>query len=194
MPKLRDFDPQYMPSETAGVSRFVENQIGSLVESALDIGLSVHTLSRLMGNALRSHLPFQISTGFATADEGLEMLLTAEGGCVDVNEARLLFRKPGGVTRQALAAQIRKGHVLAYRSGGGDYRVPVWQFRKEGGVLEGLPEILAAIREKLDAENPLTAFSFLLQAHPMTGGKPPLETLKAGKLEDVLAAVEADAH
>jgi hypothetical protein len=113
---------------------------------------------------------------------------------VEVGEARLMFRKPGGVTRQALATQIRKGNVLAYRSGGGDYQVPVWQFRPEGGVLNGLPEVLAAVRDKLDDSQPLTAFAFLLQAHPLTGGRPPLEALKEGRLEAVLAAVEADAR
>jgi hypothetical protein len=120
--------------------------------------------------------------------------LEAEGGCVDVATARLLFRKPHGVTRQALSLQIRNGKLLAYRSGGGDYLLPVWQFRPEGGVWDGLSEVLATVREKLDAESPLTAFAFLLQAHPLTGGLPPLAALREGRLSEVLAAVEADAR
>lgn len=194
MNKVREIGAMYSAPAVPEASRFVETQIHSLVAGALDFGLSVGTLSRLMGNALRSHLPERVAVGHATADEGLAALLDAEGGCVEVSEARLLFRKPGGVTRQALAAQIRKGNVLAYRSGGGDYLVPVWQFRREGGVLEGLPETLAAIHEKLDAESTLAAFSFLLQAHPLTGGKTPLAALREGRLAEVLAAVEADAR
>lgn len=191
---VNEIQATYMSGGAAEASRFVETQIHSLVDGALDFGLSVRTLSKLMGNALRDRMPQRMAAGHATADEGLESLLEIEGGCVDVSEARHLFRKPGGVTRQALATQIRNGNVLAYRSGGGDYLVPVWQFRREGGVVAGLPEVLAGIREKLDAESPLTAFAFLLQAHPLTGGKPPLEALRAGRLADVLAAVEADAR
>lgn len=194
MSTLRDFEAPYRVGGDVEAGRFVENQIHSLVDGALEFGVSMRTLSQLMGNALRSRMPARVAAGHATADEGLAYLLEAEGGCVDVGEARLLFRKPGGVTRQALAAQIRKGNVLAYRSGGGDYLVPVWQFRPEGGVLAGLPEVLAEIRGKLDAESPLTAFAFFLQAHPLTGGKPPLDALRAGRLAQVMAAVEADAR
>ena len=194
MDKLRDIEATYFVGGTAEAGRFVETQIHSLVDGALDFGVSMRTLSQMMGNALRSRMPMRMATGHATADEGLAGLLEAEGGCVDVGGARLLFRKPGGVTRQALAAQIRKGNVLAYRTGGGDYLVPVWQFRPEGGVLEGLPEVLAEIRAKLDEGSALTAFAFLLQAHPLTDGKPPLEALRAGRLAEVLAAVDADAR
>lgn len=182
-------------AEPAGeqLGAFVEQQLHALVEGALHVGVSMGRLSQIMGRAVRSQMPFKVATGYGTSDEGLESLLGAEGGCVEVEQARMLFRKPGGVTRQALAAQIRNGNVLACRSGGGGYAVPVWQFRPEGGVVAGLPETLAAVSEKLGAE-PLTAFAFLLQAHPLTGGRTPLEALKAGQLAAVLAAVDADAR
>lgn len=193
MNQFRERDVEYSAAPYEA-DRFVETQLNSLVDHALAFGVTVQTLSRLMGNALRAHLPEKVAAGHAMADEGLAALLDAEGGCVDVSEARMLFKKPGGVTRQALAAQIRKGNVLAYRSGGGDYLVPVWQFRREGGVLNGLPEVLAAIHRDLGAAGSLTAFGFLLQAHPLTGGETPLAALRAGRLAEVLAAVAADAR
>lgn len=191
---LKEAHTLYLAGPRPPVQEFVGAQIRSLVGAALDFGVGINTLAGLIGSALRERLPERVASGYATPDEGLAALLAAEGGCVEVAEARLLFRKPDGVTRQALATQIRKGQLLAYRTGGGDYQVPVWQFRPEGGVIAGLPEVLAAIRDQLDATQPLTAFAFLLQAHPLTGGRPPLEALRAGKIAAVLAAIEADAR
>ena len=172
----------------------VSAQLRSLINVGLEFGLSLSRMTALMGEAIRERLPLLISEGHATSDEGLSALLQAEGGCVGVEKARQLFRRPHGVTRQALAQQIRSGNVLAYRSGGGDYLVPIWQFRPEGGVWEGLPEVVAAIRTQLDDKSPLTPFAFLLQAHPLTGGQPPLVALRQGKVREVLAAVAADAR
>ncbi len=192
--KLQEAAVMPHPTASLGTAEIVGAQLRSLLNVGLQFGLSLGRMTTLMGEAVREKLPFLVSSGHATPDEGLAALLAAGGGCVEVEKARHLFRKPHGVTRQALAQQIRNGHVLAYRSGGGDYLVPVWQFRPEGGVWEGLPEVMAAIREKLDGSNPLTVFAFLLQAHPLTGGRPPLEALRGGRLEEVLAAVEADAR
>ncbi|MBL9155472.1 MAG: hypothetical protein JNK37_23550 [Verrucomicrobiales bacterium] len=194
MTRLNEISVGYLTPERPEAGAVVEAQLRSLVGVAMDFGVGLTDLSRMMGDALRSRLPLPLSDGYATPDEGLVALLTAEGGCVEVGQARLLFRKPGGVTRQALALQIRNGNVLAYRSGGGDYVVPVWQFRPEGGTWEGLPEVLKAIREQIDSSSPLAAFAFLLQAHPLTGGLPPLHYLREGRLAEVLAAVEADAR
>jgi hypothetical protein len=184
----------YLPLPQVTAQAVLDAQLHSLVDVALSLGVSLKSLSGLLGNALRERLAAPVAAGHATSDEGLSALLEAEGGCVDVAAARLLFRKPHGVTRQAVSLQIRSGKLLAYRSGGGDYLLPIWQFRPEGGVWEGLPEVLAAVREHLDAESPLTAFAFLLQAHPLTGGRPPLVALREGRLAEVLAAVEADAR
>ncbi|MCA1964108.1 MAG: hypothetical protein LDL31_09215 [Prosthecobacter sp.] len=190
--KLRDIAVTYRAA-TLPSTELLSGQFRALLNAGLQLGLSLSRVSALLAEVIREKLPLEVAEGYATADEGLTTLLGAEGGCVGVEKARQLFRRPQPVTRQALAHQIRQGNVLAYRSGGGDYLVPVWQFRPEGGCWHGLPEVLAAIRAHL-GEGPLTAFAFLLQAHPLTGGRPPLEALRAGRLEEVLAAVEADAR
>ncbi len=194
MSRFKDISLGYDAPPRRGAAGVVESQLRSLVGIALDQGIALPDLTRMMGDAVRSRLGELAVEGYATGDEGLAELLRAEGGCVNVERARVLFRPPDGVTRQGLALQIRNGKVLAYRSGGGDYLVPVWQFRPEGGVWAGLPEVLAAIRAELDATSPLSAFAFLLQAHPLTGGRPPLEALREGRVDDVLAAVAADAR
>jgi len=189
---LQDDILAYRVSGDARTTDLIGAQLRSTLELGLQFGVSLERMTVMVGDVVREKLPLMVASGHATSDEGLASLLTSSGGCVEVEKARRLFRKPHGVTRQALAQQIRNGNVLAYRSGGGDYLVPVWQFRPEGGVWEGLPEVMAAIRDKLDDSNPLTVFAFLLQAHPLTGGLPPLDWLKLGRLTEVLAAVEAD--
>lgn len=182
----------YRVSGDTRTTDLIRAQLRSTLELGLQFGVSLESMTGMVGDVVREKLPLMVARGHATSDEGLAALLTSAGGCVEVEKARKLFRKPQGVTRQALAQHIRNGNVLAYRSGGGDYLVPVWQFRPEGGVWDGLPEVMTAIRNKLDDSNPLTVFAFLLQAHPVTGGRPPLEWLKLGRVSEVLAAVEAD--
>jgi hypothetical protein len=97
------------------------------------------------------------------------------------------------VSRQALNEQVKSGKLIAYRSGGGALILPVWQFRPEGGTLEGLDQVISNLREKIPGYGPMVPFTFFLQEHPVTGGKTPLDALRAGKLDQVLAAVRADA-
>ena len=111
--------------------------------------------------------------------------------CVGVRESCGLFGKHKPVTRQALIAQIRKGCVIGYRGAGGRYLIPVWQFRPGGGVLEGLPEVLRAIRTSIPGNDQMTPFAFLLQANPMTDGRSPFAALREGEIEKVLLAVKA---
>jgi hypothetical protein len=127
----------------------------------------------------------------ATAEEGLASLLGAEGGCVGVAEACERLRKPDPVTLQALNAQIRVGEIVAYQTGGGEWLVPVWQFQPEGGLLPGMRLVLQKIWEIPGAE-PLSPFAFFLQAHPLTGGKRPIDALRTGQIENVLEAVAAN--
>ena len=131
------------------------------------------------------------SDGRATPEEGCRVLLDAEGGCVSVNEACRLFRKPRPVTRRTLTAAIRKGAVIGYRTGGDHYAVPVWQFRREGGILKGLPVILHALRAKVPGCGQISPFTFFLQADPLTDGRSPLAALRDGETLKVLDAVKA---
>jgi hypothetical protein len=127
----------------------------------------------------------------AAAAEGRRSLLNAEGGCVGVSKACWLFRKPRPVTRRTLIAQIRKGAVVAYHRGGGHYAVPVWQFRSGGAVIDGLPEVLRALRSRVPGFGQISPFAFFLQADPVTDGRTPLAVLRDGETFKVLDAVKA---
>ena len=128
--------------------------------------------------------------GYASPEEGLKALLEAEGGCVGISEACGLYRKPSPVTSQTLMAQIRKGIVVSYRTTGGQYLVPVWQFRADGGLLEGLAEVLTALRAIVPGNDQLSPFAFFLQPDPSTDLCTPLAALRNGELQKVLKATE----
>jgi hypothetical protein len=171
----------------------LQNSMRSLVATAVECGVPAVAVAAFVGREIRTHISESIREAYATPEEGLTVLLHAEGGCVSVTEACKLFRKPRPVSSQALTEQIRKGSVIGYQTGGGQYLVPVWQFRPEGGVLKGLPEMLAAMRAKIPGAGYLTPFTFFLQGDPVTGGRTPLEVLRAGNLEQVMEAIEARA-
>lgn len=131
-----------------------------------------------------------VREGYATPEEGLMRLLKAEGGCVDSNEARILFRPPDGVSRQTISEKIRHGDLIAYKTGGGTFQLPRWQFRPEGGLIAGMPEVLKKIRQSMPQSSALFPFTIFLQADPVTDGQTPLDALRAGDVNQVLVAVD----
>jgi hypothetical protein len=91
-----------------------------------------------------------------------------------------------GTSRQTPLDRLKSGTLLGLRDHG-DWRFPAWQFDPGGpdGVLAGLQEVLAAL--------PGTAFakaSWLTTPHPALG-QSPVEALRAGHLQRVLAEARA---
>jgi hypothetical protein len=182
-------------SKSAGISlaalEVVRRTLHSAFAVAVESGVPVQALAGFAGEEIRPYLDEGIRTAYATPEEGLSALLEAQGGCVTVNQACRLFRKPSPVARQTLTAQIRNGNVIGYMTGGDQYVVPVWQFRRQGGVLDGLPEILRMLREQIPGADQLTPFTFFLQADPVTDGKPPILALRSGHVQKVRDALLA---
>lgn len=92
--------------------------------------------------------------------------------------ARLL-----GTSRQTPHDRAKAGTLLAVRERGG-LRFPRWQFDPEGpdGVLPGFPDVLKA----LDV-SPLAKVSWFTRPSPTLEGRTPLESLKAGEVERLIA-------
>ena len=169
----------------------IRAMLQTIAKQATDAGMSARAFAEISSEETRPFIEAGAQAGYASPAEGLAEMLNAEGGCVDVSVARQLFRRPDPVSRQAINDGIRRGELLAYRTGGDQYMLPVWQFRPEGGVIEGFPKALKILRESIPGAGPLTPFAFFLQADPMTGGRTPLEALRAGDLDQVLDAIEA---
>jgi hypothetical protein len=162
---------------------------------AVSNGKPGKTLAELIGNEIRRPIEEPSGAAYATPEEGLATLLNAEGGCADIVEATALYRIPKRPTIAAVTDHIHNGFIIAYRTGSGRYRIPRWQFNPEGGgLLDGLPAVLGALRESDPAYNQLTPFSFFLQPHPLTGLRTPLEALREGDLEAAINAATSESE
>lgn len=104
-------------------------------------------------------------------------LLASTIGTAEVNE--LL----AAGNRQTVHDRLKAGTLLKILDQG-KWRFPLWQFDADGpnGVIDGLAQVLQA----LQASN-LAKARWLQQPNPVFGGSTPLDLLRHGRLEDVLA-------
>lgn len=173
------------------VANALRLQVHSAFASAVDAGISARAFLEMVSSEARPFLEEAVREGYATPEAGLVDLLNAEGGCVDLATACKLFRRPDGVSRQTLSEKIRAGELIAYRSGGDRWLLPQWQFRPQGGLWKGLPEVLKRLRALVPEPDDLFAFTFFLQVDPLLDGKTALAALKAGEIEQVIVALES---
>jgi hypothetical protein len=115
---------------------------------------------------------------FAEAD------LKAAGGAFDIEEVRKLLN---GVTRQAVDKRINDGGLLAVPGPSGHRRFPTMQFNPDGSVVAGLKAALKA----LDFASPWAALNFLVNANDQLGGQTPIDALRQGAVERVVAAANS---
>jgi hypothetical protein len=107
-------------------------------------------------------------------------LLASTIGTAEVNE--LL----AAGSRQTVHDRLRAGTLLGILDQG-KWRFPLWQFDADGpnGVIDGLAQVLQAL-QALQVSN-LAKARWLQKPHPVFGGSTPLDLLRHGRLEDVLA-------
>jgi hypothetical protein len=86
-------------------------------------------------------------------------------------------------SRQTVHDRLRAGTLLGILDQG-KWRFPLWQFDADGpnGVIDGLALVLPA----LQVSN-LAKARWLQKPHPVFGGSTPVDLLRQGRLEDVLA-------
>lgn len=93
-----------------------------------------------------------------------------------------------GSTRQTPLVRLQAGTLFAVYDRGA-WRFPAWQFDPEGPdrVIGGLSEVL----EALDGLSPLAKLVWFSRPNPVLDGRTPVDALRAGELERVLAAARA---
>jgi hypothetical protein len=90
-----------------------------------------------------------------------------------------------GLTRQAVDKRRRAGHLLAVQTERRGYCYPDWQLKGDR-VLSGLETVL----EALGGHDPWMKLRFFL-AKSIRLGRTPLDALRAGKVDEVVAAARA---
>lgn len=109
-------------------------------------------------------------------------ILDAEGGCVFSSE----FAKLVGMTAAGVDKARRAGALVAFPRGQAKYAYPIWQIH-EGAVLRGLKEALRLMGD----ESMFAKAHFFLNANSRLYGKRPLDVLRSGSIDEVLAAATA---
>jgi len=106
--------------------------------------------------------------------------LQEAGGTFTAAEAQRLLN---GVSRQALEKRVKDGSLLAVPGPSNRRRYPAMQFTGEG-VVPGLK----AVQEALPTHNPWTILNFLVHPDERLGGRKPIEMLRDGDADLVVAA------
>ena len=88
-----------------------------------------------------------------------------------------------GITRQGVDKRRRAGRLLAVTVGRRGYLYPAWQFTS-GGVLPGLEQVLAALRD----HDSWMQLAYMVNPNTALGGRTPLVELRDGNLAAVLRA------
>lgn len=110
----------------------------------------------------------------------------AEGGSLSSEEVAHLL---GLNKRQSVDYHRREKALVAWRTSAGKWRYPRWQFSKHG-ILPGVKECLRA----LAADNEWGAMIFFLSPRYSLDGRRPLDLLREGKVEEVVAAAHRHHH
>ncbi len=169
--------------------KFARDQVRAIRNSLLELGFSATAIWELFCRELLPAVIEERSRSASNTNDAVA-LLSAEGGCLSVAEATKRYSPLKPVTPQTLTRLIRTGQIIGVRAGGREYRVPVWQFASSGGLLEGLPEVLAALKSGPGANDSLLPFVFFLQTNPLIKGTP-LAAIKKGRVDQVLRVAEA---
>jgi hypothetical protein len=111
-------------------------------------------------------------------------LIALAGGLLSAGEAAARLR----ISRQAVDKRRRAGRLIAVPRGR-EHGYPAAQFTDDGLVL-GLDDCLGA----LGYDSPWMRLEWLLVPDAVLGGASPLDALRAGRADDVLAAARGDAE
>jgi len=158
----------------------------ALTEPELTIAVSRSTDVGALVEALQFHeaaIPDQSDNSLWPALlRGLERkqeILGRDGGTLGVGEIADFLQ----VSRQAIEKRRQRGTMLGLSLGSRGFRYPRWQFTDDG-ILEGLPDVLAALRENAVTE--WMAAEFFVTTDEYLDGRTPIEALRNGELESVL--------
>jgi nucleoid DNA-binding protein len=110
-----------------------------------------------------------------------ERLLSLEGGTWDAQTAARHLH----LTRQGINRRRRLGTLLGIGVGRRGYLYPAWQFARVG-TLTGIEQVFAALAE----HDPWMRAVFMLSASDRLDARP-LDALRAGRLDEVVAAAGA---
>lgn len=162
-----------------GLTRFAkggDEVIAAAMQASTDVGTLAYVASELAGAPAVADLD-PTAALLAAGAKTKQDILERAGGILGVNDVAALL----GITRQAVDKR-RRAHRLIAISQGHDYAYPAAQFTRDG-LVPGLDQALAA----MPIRDPWMRLEWLLTADDELEGSSPLEALKAGLTDEVVA-------
>lgn len=111
--------------------------------------------------------------------EAKRRILTGDGGMLSAERAGEILM----MSRQAVEKRRKAGRLIGVSLGRRGFGYPAWQFSERGT----LPQ-LEAVFDALKQHDAWTKLVFLTSENAATEGKKPLDVLRSGDVEKVLAA------
>jgi hypothetical protein len=154
---------------------------------------------RSLAERRRGQSELQTEVESAEADDALAGALAEARGRGAARAAEILagrdmlsaddFARLIGVTREAVRQKLRRHEIIGLQGAKRGVRYPAWQVSGDGALLPALPRLSAVL-----GESPWTLYRFLTQPNPAFKGKPPLDSLRTGRIEPVIAAAQSQAR
>ena len=143
--------------------------------------LSVREVEEFFGlnaNALKELLPAG-SKSTVRGSNLMAALQTAENGSWSATELKRKFRFTAG---DLCYRRLGRG-IVFWKTAKGAFRYPRWQFAKKGNLLPGIAETLNIFQ----SDDAWRIVRYFLTVRQQLGNRRPLDLLRAGEIEQVLA-------
>lgn len=134
-----------------------------------------------IGAEIEPDKPDPLTEAFLRGSEMKRDMLKAEGGALTAQQLAGHL----GITPQGLGRKRERNQVFWLEIGDG-YVYPAFQIGRNG-LLPGIREVLAAFT----VDDPWMRVNFMLTGDVRLGGKRPIDLLRKGKSEEVMAAAAA---
>jgi hypothetical protein len=164
--------------ETTVLAQVHEAALKAALRAPTEFETVLHALERPeVAAAVRNQDPLAMAR--LRGIEAKRRILTGDGGILSAEKAGELLT----ISRQAVEKRRKAGRLIGVSLGRRGFGYPAWQF-SERGTLSGLEEVLDALKTN-DAWMKLVFFT---SENAATDGKRPLDVLRSGDIEKVLAA------
>ncbi|HVV45959.1 MAG TPA: hypothetical protein VHC72_12175, partial [Bryobacteraceae bacterium] len=164
--------------ETTVLSHLHEAALKSALKAPTEFDTILHALERPeVAAAVRNQDPLAMAR--LRGLEARRRMLTGEGGLLSAEKAGELL----AMSRQAVEKRRKAGRLIGVSLGRRGFGYPAWQF-SEQGTLRGLEPVLDALK----SHDAWTKLVFFTSENAATDGKRPLDVLRSGDIDKVVAA------
>jgi hypothetical protein len=164
--------------DTAVASQLHDAALKAALKAPTEFGTILHALERPeVAAAVRDRDPLAMAR--LRGIEAKRRILSDDGGMLSAQKVGDVLT----ITRQAVEKRRKAGRLIGVSLGRRGFGYPAWQF-SERGTLPHLEAVLDALKE----HDAWTKLVFFTSENVATGAKKPLDVLRLGEAEKVLAA------